>query len=68
MRKLILLSIGALFSMQSYAQSVPTFQSQRLHILSKEDSIRLAKLKNVPVTPVASTRAGAGFTPHDYST
>ena len=67
MRKLILLSIGALFSMQSYAQSVPTFQSQRLHILSKEDSIRLAKLKNVPITPVASTRAGAGFTPHDYS-
>lgn len=67
MKKLLLLCVGLLSFLPSFSQTVPTFESQVLHKLSKEDLIRIEKLKNVPISPVYRTRAGETFVPHDYT-
>lgn len=67
MKKLLLLCVGMFSFLPSFSQTVPTFESQVLHKLSKEDLIRIEKLKNVPISPVYRTRAGETFVPHDYT-
>lgn len=64
MRKVLLSLATIVCALQAPAQSVPTFESQVLHNLSKEDLNRIERLKKSPAIPFKEDET---FTPHDYS-